>query len=112
MLVPLNTSQPLGTDEKMLTPGALTSGFRPRSIPLGPADEKSAITSFLLTAAAVIALAASPGEETEPNPKSVKSLPAAIAGTTPASAAALIALTISGELPLRPTDGVGVVKTL
>src|SRR5436309_1280696 len=46
----------------MLTPGALTSGLKPRSMLFGPADEKSAITSSFVTAAAVIALAASPGD--------------------------------------------------
>jgi hypothetical protein len=38
----------------MLTPGALTSGLKPRSMPLGPADEKSAMTLSFVTAAAVL----------------------------------------------------------
>src|SRR5581483_4355139 len=40
----------------------------------------------LVTAATVIASGAVPGEPTVPNPKSSRSLPAAITGTTPAAA--------------------------
>jgi len=50
----------------MSTPGALSSGLKPRSIPLGPEDEKSAITSPFVTAATVRAFGALPGEETDP----------------------------------------------
>src|SRR5206468_12806652 len=77
------------------------------AIPLGPADEKSAITESLVTAAAVIAFVASPGDEIEPLPKASKSLPAAIAGTTPAWAAALIAFTTmsrSGSTSGSPSE--------
>ena len=82
----------------MSTPGAVTSGFICSEIGVGPLDEKPAITSAgpaspSLDAATVIAFAALPGEPTEPLPASPKSLPAAITGTTPASAALLIACT-------------------
>ena len=50
------------------------------------------------TAAAVIALAALPGESIEPLPYSPRSLPAATTGTTPASAAASIAFVTMSRL--------------
>src|SRR4029079_7987397 len=102
MLVPLNDVHVPslgGTDEVMSTPGALTSGFSSSEIGVGPPLENDATASCLLTAAAVIALAALPGEEMLPYPKSENSFPAATAGTTPASAAALIAA------PTRSRDG-------
>ena len=46
----------------------------------------------------MIASGALPGDPTEPRPKPSKSLPAAIAGTTPAWAAPLIALTTMSRL--------------
>ena len=54
----------------MSTPGALTSGFSSSEIGVGPPLENDATASCLLTAAAVIALAALPGEEMLPYPKS------------------------------------------
>src|SRR4051812_35234942 len=83
----------LGSDETIPTPGAETSGFSCSEIGVGPADEKLAITSVVVTAATVIADGAFPGELTEPKAKSEKSLPAAITGTTPAFAAPSIAAT-------------------
>ena len=65
------------------------------------------MTAPLVTAAAVIAFAASPGDEMEPKPNSLKSLPAAIAGTTPAFAAALIAFTTmsrAGSISASPSE--------
>ena len=56
----------LGSDEVIATPGALTSGFSSSETGVGPADEKSAITSRFVTAATVIAEGAVPGELTEP----------------------------------------------
>src|SRR5215470_14285307 len=96
MLVPLNDAHVpscAGTDDVMSTPGAETSGFISSEIGVGPLLENPAIASCLETAAAVIAFAALPGDETLPRPKSSKSFPAAMVGTTPASAAALIAVT-------------------
>ena len=96
MLVPLSRPQVpwlAGSDERTLTPGPDTSGFICSDTGVGPPDEKSAITSRDETAATVIASGALPGDDTEPLPKSVKSLPAAITGTTPAAAAPSIACT-------------------
>src|SRR5205823_4182850 len=90
MLVPENCVQlPSrdGTDERIATPGALTSGFSRSASVVGPLEEKDATTSDLETAATEIASAAVPGEETEPRPNSSKSFPAATTGTTPAAAA-------------------------
>src|SRR3954465_16059935 len=99
MLVPLQSGsdQSLpGREERMFTPGAVTSGFISSEIGVGPLEEKSAISSAgwpepSAEAATVIAFGALPGELTDPRPASVKSLPAAITGTTPASAASSIA---------------------
>ena len=110
MLVPLNEAHVPsagGTEEVMSTPGADTSGFIPSEIGVGPLLEKEAIASCFVTAAAVIAFAALPGEETLPRPKSSKSLPAAITGTTPASAAALIAVVTrsrAGSISASPSE--------
>src|SRR5947207_4465180 len=101
MLVPLQSwfdHWLWGSDERRSTPGAVTSGFICREIGVGPLDEKPAITSAgpespSVEAATVIAFGAVPGDPTEPRPASPKSFPAAITGTTPASAAASIALT-------------------
>src|SRR3954471_6038106 len=96
MLVPLSSPKVpwlVGRDERMFTPGAATSGFICNETGVGPADEKAAMTLREETAATVIASGALPGDETEPKPKSLKSLPAAITGTTPAAAAPSIART-------------------
>src|SRR5438477_11935995 len=106
MLVPLQSWADHwlpGSDERMFTPGAVTSGFISRESGVGPLDEKPAISSAgpwspSVDAATVIAFAAVPGEPTEPRPASAKSFPAAITGTTPAAAAALIALTTMSRL--------------
>ncbi len=69
MLVPLSRPQVPwvgGSDERMSTPGAATSGFICSETGVGPADEKSAMRLFASTAATVIAPAAFPGESTEP----------------------------------------------
>ena len=57
---------PFGSDEVIATPGALTSGFSCSDTGVGPAEEKLAITSEVVTAATVIADGALPGELTEP----------------------------------------------
>src|SRR5437762_14266861 len=96
MLVPLNCDQSPrrgGTEDRIETPGARTSGFMPSVTGVGPPDEKGAMTSFFVTAAAVIAPEALPGDEMEPLPKSSYSFPAAITGTTPALAAPFRAAT-------------------
>src|SRR5512135_1678419 len=96
MLVPLNCDHSPsrgGTEDRIETPGALTSGFIPSVIGVGPPEENGAMASLFVTAAAVIAPDALPGEETEPLPKSSNSFPAAITGTTPALAAPLMAVT-------------------
>ena len=69
MLVPSNESHKpsrRGTEERMETPGAETSGFNRSEYGVGPAEENEAITSLLLAAAAVIAFGADPGEEIVP----------------------------------------------
>ena len=137
-----------GTDERISDPGAATSGFIRSDTGVGPADENSETTSarpdcVVVTEPTVIAFAVVPGEPTEPPPKSSKSFPAEMTGTTPASAAASSAAVtmsrvgsvsgspserlstsipsataasmpaaISGEFPLRPSPGVGIVSTL
>src|SRR5215211_5330729 len=101
MLVPLNVSQPpsrAGTDERTPTPGAVTSGFIWFDTGVGPAEENDAIRSGsaprpVVEAATVIAFGVDPGELIEPRPNSLKSLPAATTGTTPASAAPFSART-------------------
>ena len=79
MLVPLSGAQVPsrgGTDERMSTPGAETSGLIGSEIGRrAAAREATAICSCLLTAAAVIALAALPGDETVPSPKLVVVVP-------------------------------------
>jgi hypothetical protein len=70
MLVPWSGPQgppwPLGSEEVIPTPGALTSGFSCSETGVGPAEEKLAITSEVVTAATVIAEGAFPGELTDP----------------------------------------------
>jgi hypothetical protein len=69
MLVPLNRPKVpwfAGTDERIETPGAATSGFICNDIGVGPPEEKPAITLRESTAATVIALGALPGDETDP----------------------------------------------
>src|SRR3954452_20082734 len=78
MLVPENVfhvPSPVGTDERMSAPGAVTSGFISADTGVGPREEKEAITPVLLDAATVIADGAFPAEPTEPRPKSSKSFP-------------------------------------
>ena len=110
MLVPLNWAHVpscAGTDERMLTPGAVTSGLSRSDTGFGPADEKLAILFCLLAAAAVITPGALPGELIDPKPHSSASLPAAIAGTTPAWAAASIAATtmsFAGSISTSPYE--------
>src|SRR5215216_4604944 len=95
MLVPLNAVQVpsrAGTDDRIASPGAETSGFIWLESGVGPADENDAIRSGALPrpaleAAAAIAFGVEPGELIDPRPNSSKSLPAATTGTTPASAA-------------------------
>ena len=94
MLVPLHADHEpsrAGTEERTLTPGAVTSGFICSEMGVGPPDEKLAITFDLEAAAEVIARGAVPGEPTDPRPNPSKSFPAATAGTTPACAAPSIA---------------------
>src|SRR5215208_3964673 len=92
MLVPLNSAKPFcGTEERTLTPGAVTSGLSSSEYGVGPIDEKLARTSTervrpVVAAAAVIARGALPGELTDPLPES-PSFPAAMHGMTPARAA-------------------------
>src|SRR5215208_8357100 len=76
-----------GTDEKIPTPGAVTSGLSRSETVVGPPDEKGAITPAFVAAATVIALGVFAGEPTEPKPEPSKSLPAATTGITPAAAA-------------------------
>ena len=77
MLVPSQTSQESGgIDERMLSPGAVTSGFICSEIGVGPLDENDAISSAgpsvpSLDAATVIACGALAGLPTEPRPASV-----------------------------------------
>ena len=68
MLVPDESPQPPGCDERIEMPGATTSGFRRREIGVGPAEEKSAIAGVVpdVVAPTVIASGALPGEPTEP----------------------------------------------
>ena len=73
MLVPEEDVQPPGTEERMSTPGAETSGFARSDMAVGPTDENSARTascgaSAISTAATVIARAELPGDDTEPGP--------------------------------------------
>ena len=99
MLVPSQLAQSWsdGTDERIATPGAETSGFIPSEIVVGPPEENPATTSVFDDAATVIAAGAFAGEPTEPKPKSPKSFPAATTGTTPAAAALLRACTTTSR---------------
>jgi hypothetical protein len=81
-----------GSDDVIATPGRATSGFSCSETGVGPPEEKSAIPSDVVVAATVIADAAFAGELIEPKPNWLKSFPAATTGTTPAFAAASIAL--------------------
>src|SRR5258708_39961626 len=109
MLVPLQScaDQVLcGSDERMSTPGAVTSGLSCSETGVGPVDEKLAITSAgplspSVDAPTVIACCAFAGELIEPPPE--PSLPAATTGITPASAASLSAATTMS--PVDPTSG-------
>jgi hypothetical protein len=97
MLVPEIDDQPPGTEEKMPTPGAATSGLKRSEMVVGPTEEKSAWTLRaadppVSTAATVIARAEFAGDATVPAPRSLKSFPAATTGTTPLAAAASSAL--------------------
>ena len=82
-----------GSDERIPTPGADTSGFRRSDTGVGPAEEKPAIRPVTVAAPAVIAASADAGDEIEPRPNAPKSFPADTTGTTPAAAAPSIALT-------------------
>ena len=101
-----------GCAERMPTPGDATSGLNRSETGVGPAEEKSPMTSGgpsrdVLTAAAVIAVAAFAGEETVPRPNSSKSFPAEMAETTPAAAAASTARTTMsrlGSISTAPKD--------
>src|SRR6184192_2366652 len=69
MLVPSNSRQVprwRGTDERIETPGAVTSGFRLSEYGVGPEDEKIAIAPRLVAAPTVIAREAEPGESIVP----------------------------------------------
>jgi len=74
MLVPLKSAQKpsrRGTEERTLTPGAVTSGFRRSERGVGPPEEKSAIVGPSSSSAATeIARAELAGEVIEPGPKS------------------------------------------
>jgi hypothetical protein len=58
-----------GTEERIPTPGAVTSGFSFSEKGAGPPDENGAITPVLLAAATLIALGVEAGEPTEPGPR-------------------------------------------
>jgi hypothetical protein len=71
MLVPEKAAQVpsrAGTEERIPTPGAATSGLSWSEIGVGPPAEKPAIRRSMPAAAAVIADLAEPGEATEPVP--------------------------------------------
>jgi hypothetical protein len=75
MLVPLNDAQVpsrAGTEDRISTPGAATSGLSCSDRGVGPADENDASSGRRsgVTAATVIARAALPGEVIEPPPNS------------------------------------------
>src|SRR6266511_4576958 len=71
MLVPSQESQPPGTEERMFTPGALTSGLNRSEIGVGPDEENDAITRRFVVAAVVMAFGALPGEVIETRPNSL-----------------------------------------
>src|SRR5688572_18415776 len=91
MLVPLksvhNVGPSPGTEERMAKPGATTSGFRRSDSGVGPADENAATSRASSDAPTAIARSDDAGERTEPLPARRKSFPAAVTGTTPATAA-------------------------
>ena len=69
MLVPLSWPQVPslgGRDDRIDSPGAVTSGFCCSDTGVGPADEKLEICRLTVDAATVIAPAAFPGESIEP----------------------------------------------
>ena len=69
MLVPLSSPQVPwlgGSDDRIESPGAVTSGFSCSETGVGPADEKLVICLLTVDAATVIAPAALPGESIEP----------------------------------------------
>jgi hypothetical protein len=75
MLVPESSSQPPGTDERMLEPGALRSGLRRSDTGVGPSDEKPDTTfgappRVVVTEPTVIARVELAGEPTDPCPSS------------------------------------------
>ncbi len=77
MLVPSQESHDAcGMEERMFSPGAVTSGFSWREIGVGPPEENDAISSAgwepppSLEAATEIASGAFPGEPIEPRPAS------------------------------------------
>jgi hypothetical protein len=72
MLVPEKPAQlpsRAGTEDRIWTPGAVTSGFIWSVIGVGPLEEKPASRPSGVEAAAVIAEGDDPGEETDPRPK-------------------------------------------
>jgi hypothetical protein len=65
MLVPSSRPQVpwlAGSDERMPTPGADTSGFSSSEMGVGPPDEKPAMVSLEVTAATAIASGAFAGD--------------------------------------------------
>jgi hypothetical protein len=72
MLVPDESCQPPGLEERIDVPGATTSGFSRNETGVGPAEEKLAIDGEApdVVAPTVIAAAELPGEPSEPRPKS------------------------------------------
>ncbi len=96
MHVPLTTSRALarGTDDVISTPGALTSGFSSSEIGVGPPLENDANRQLLGDRCGRDRLGRAARGGDAPVPEvGENSFPAATAGTTPASAAALIAVT-------------------
>ena len=94
MLVPLNESQlpsRMGTEDRIPTPGAVTSGFINSDSGVGPLDDQSAISKLSSAAATVIAPAAVAGDQMLPRPTESKVFPADSVTTTPAATAALTA---------------------
>ena len=78
------SQRPPGMEERIDTPGALTSGFRRRDNGVGPDELKSASSlpeaSGSVTAPTVMARSEVPGEISDPAPTSSKSFPAATTG--------------------------------
>ncbi len=105
------SQRPPGMEERIDTPGALTSGFRRRDNGVGPDELKSASSlpeaSGSVTAPTVIARSDVPGEISDPAPTSSKSFPAATTGTTPAAAAASSAratMSLEGSISGSPSE--------